>query len=264
MTTEQSPSVAALAAALAKAQASIENAKRTSDNPFFKSKYADLADVRAACQSQLSANQLSVIQTCEVADGGVIVATTLVHASGEWIRGRLKVRPVKDDAQSVGSAITYARRYSLAAIVGVATEDDDGEAAHGRDAQDAPARHQEPPKPAPKATPKPSEAYPRRPMQDATGVTVETVKEKGGTTQKGKPYKLFFIKFSDGVECSTFDDKAGQFAVTAAQLGTPVAYAKKASAKYPDKWELVSIEDAPSAPADDVPPTPAEDSGIPF
>jgi hypothetical protein len=80
----------------------------------------------------LSKNGLSVIQTTAQAETGVLVETTLAHSSGEWVAGVLHVKPVKDDPQGLGSAITYARRYALSAMVGVAPEDDDGNAASGK------------------------------------------------------------------------------------------------------------------------------------
>jgi len=123
-----------LSTALAKAQGSLNNAKKDTANPFFKSKYADLASVWEACRAQLSANGLSVIQTSEYIPelpDHVVIDTQLSHSSGQWIRGRLVVKPVKADPQSVGSCMTYARRYSLAAMIGIAPEDDDGNAASG-------------------------------------------------------------------------------------------------------------------------------------
>lgn len=115
-----------LAAALAKAQGQIEGAKKDSANPFFKSTYADLASVWDACRSQLSSNGLSVTQCPEESDSGISVETMLMHSSGQWISSRYSMPVSKVDAQAVGSAITYARRYALAAIVGIAPEDDDG------------------------------------------------------------------------------------------------------------------------------------------
>jgi len=126
----RSETTGALAAALAKAQRAMEGAQKTSENPFFKSRYADLASVWDACREPLTANGLAVVQTTN-ADGdgtAVIVETTLLHESGEWIMGAMALTPMKPDPQSVGSAITYGRRYGLAAMVGVCPEDDDGEA----------------------------------------------------------------------------------------------------------------------------------------
>jgi hypothetical protein len=125
----QSQEIGDLAKALSKAQATINKAKKSSDNPFFKSKYADLSEVWDACREQLTANDLAVIQATDECDDGVIVVTRLVHSSGQWIEGRLKMKPVKNDPQGIGSCISYARRYALAAMVGVCTEDDDAQAA---------------------------------------------------------------------------------------------------------------------------------------
>jgi hypothetical protein len=130
-----SPEIGKLAEALAKAQGAIEGARRDSSNPFFKSKYADLASVWDACRKALSENSLSVIQTTDSAvdiPDSVIVDTRLCHSSGEWIQGRLVMKPVKADPQGIGSCLTYARRYALSAMVGIAPEDDDGNAATGK------------------------------------------------------------------------------------------------------------------------------------
>jgi hypothetical protein len=130
----QSESIGALAAALSKAQADITGALKDSSNPFFKSKYADLASCWDACRKQLAANNLAVIQTVYVHwdSGQTMLATTLAHSSGEWIRSELPVLTKDMSPQAQGSSITYARRYALAAIVGLAQIDDDAEAAQGR------------------------------------------------------------------------------------------------------------------------------------
>ena len=127
----KSESIAGLAAALAKAQGAMKGAIKDSANPFFKSKYADLASVVEAIRAAFSANGLSYIQTVEPSEKDEVrVETTLLHASGEWIScGVLSLPVSKVDAQGYGSALTYARRYSLSAAVGVAPEDDDGNAA---------------------------------------------------------------------------------------------------------------------------------------
>ena len=126
----KSESIASLASALAKAQGQIKGAKKDTANPFFKSKYADLASVVEAIQPHLSTNELSYIQlTIPSEKDEVQVETVLAHSSGEWISGIIAVPVSKSDAQGYGSALTYARRYGLSAIVGVAPEDDDGNAA---------------------------------------------------------------------------------------------------------------------------------------
>lgn len=128
----QSNSIAALAAALAKAQAEIAGAVKDSANPFFKSKYADLESVWSACRKPLTSNGLSVIQTTLPMKQGLMLVTTLAHSSGEWIRGYMPILAKDNTAQSQGSGISYARRYALAALVGVYQTDDDAEAAQGR------------------------------------------------------------------------------------------------------------------------------------
>jgi len=127
----KSDSIAALAAALAQAQGQMKGAVKDSANPFFKSRYADLASVVEAIRVAFSANGLSYIQTVEPSDKDEVrVETTLLHSSGEWISCGILSLPVsKSDAQGYGSALTYARRYSLSAAAGVAPEDDDGNAA---------------------------------------------------------------------------------------------------------------------------------------
>lgn len=128
----QSNAIGALAAALSKVQGAMVGAVKDSSNPFFKSKYADLSSVWDACRVQLAANNLCVIQTtAEAADGAVLI-TTLAHSSGEWIRSVLFIKVKDSSPQAQGSGMTYARRYALAAIVGVSQIDDDAEAAQGR------------------------------------------------------------------------------------------------------------------------------------
>jgi hypothetical protein len=125
-----SPTIAALAASMAKAQAAIEGATKDKTNPHFKSKYADLASVVDAIKQPLANNNLAYTQVMHDAEFASKVETIILHASGEWLScGVLSVPVVKNDAQGYGSALTYARRYSLSAAFGVAPEDDDGNAA---------------------------------------------------------------------------------------------------------------------------------------
>jgi hypothetical protein len=123
-----SDSVAALAAALAKAQGAMSHASKDANNPHFKSRYADLAAVWSAIREPLSANGLSVVQTVAQSDGTVGVRSILMHSSGEFISSDLQMPVAQKTPQGYGSALTYARRYSLAALVGIAQDDDDGEA----------------------------------------------------------------------------------------------------------------------------------------
>lgn len=145
----QSATIGAIAGALAKAQGAMRHAAKDSLNPHFKNKYADLAGVIDASRHALAANDIGVIQRNLPADRGVCVQTVLVHKSGEWISDAgLYVPASKTDAQGYGSALTYARRYGLSALVGVAQDDDDGNDA-AKSAPAAPAA-----KSAPARTPK--------------------------------------------------------------------------------------------------------------
>lgn len=127
---EMSDSIKDLAAALCKAQAKIEGAVKASDNPLLGTKYADLAAVWAACRDALTKNGLSVVQFPGELNGNFMSMTTmLIHSSGQWIRQPLSIPLSKVDAQGFGSATTYARRYALAAVVGVCPEEEDGIAA---------------------------------------------------------------------------------------------------------------------------------------
>jgi hypothetical protein len=137
-----------LAAALAKAQGQIQGAVKDSTNPAFKSRYADLASVWDACRVALSLNGLAVVQGPALVGQGVSVTTRLLHSSGQWAESTLILPMDKATAQGAGSAITYARRYALAAMVGVAPDDDDD-----GNAASQPAQQQRPaPKPEPTGT----------------------------------------------------------------------------------------------------------------
>lgn len=138
-TLTSSPTIGALAAALAKAQGAMRAAAKDAENPHFRSKYADLASVLDACREPLAANGLAVIQLPEDAGPGrVAIRTVLAHASGEYVATVVSAPLGQQTAQAIGSALTYLRRYSLSAVVGVAPDDDDGEAAMGRAAATAP------------------------------------------------------------------------------------------------------------------------------
>jgi hypothetical protein len=129
-----SEQIAELATALAKAQAAVSPAVKDKTNPAFRSRYADLSSVWEACREALTSNGLSVVQMpINHAEGYAALRTMLLHTSGQWLATTVSARLIKDDAQGLGSALTYLRRYSLAAMVGVvADEDDDGNAAASR------------------------------------------------------------------------------------------------------------------------------------
>ena len=166
----QSEQIDSLAKALAAAQAQIQVAKRNQENPFFHNKYADLASVWAACREPLTKNGLSVVQTVELQDGASVLVTTLLHESGQFIKSVQILNPVKNDPQGMGSAISYARRYGLAAIAGVAVdgEDDDAEAAVDRKNE----------RPAPKPPQKKQETAPQVENKEPTAEPTSTIADK--------------------------------------------------------------------------------------
>ena len=125
----RSDSIKEIGTALAKAQGVLTGAVKDSINPHFRNKYADLASCWDACRKALTSNGIAVVQMPERDDRGYYVETLLTHSSGEWIASKCYISLTKDDAQGLGSAITYARRYGLSAMVGICPEDDDGEGA---------------------------------------------------------------------------------------------------------------------------------------
>lgn len=126
---DMSDSIAALADALAKAQGEIDDATKAGINPHFKSKYADLAAVRAVIRGPLAKNGLAVIQLPRAQNGVVEVDTMLTHKSGEFIKETLRMPVAQMNAHGIGSAITYARRYGLMSMLCLAADDDDGNGA---------------------------------------------------------------------------------------------------------------------------------------
>jgi len=128
-----SESIKELATALAIVQGQLTFAKKDSKNPFFKSNYADLESVWDACRELLSTNGLAIMQfPGEYLDGNMALNTIITHKSGEWMSQEMTVPVSKPDAQGAGSALTYMRRYALAAVVGVVQADDDGNSASNK------------------------------------------------------------------------------------------------------------------------------------
>lgn len=151
-----SEKIGALGEALAKAQAEVEGASKDRVNPHFKSAYATLASVMEACRQALSKNGIAVVQAPSARGSDVTVSTILMHASGEWIEASLTASARDASPQSVGSAVTYLRRYGLMSMVGIAPEDDDGNEAQVhheyRQVQERPTP-QEKPRPRQEETP---------------------------------------------------------------------------------------------------------------
>lgn len=135
-----------LAAALTKAQSEMEHASKDKTNPHYKSKYADLASCLDACREPLFKNGLSIAQAPQKHDGSWVLVTRLMHTSGQFIESECPIMNAKGDAQGFGSGLTYARRYALSAIIGLAQDDDDGNEAVKR--PELKPKPIEPPKPA--------------------------------------------------------------------------------------------------------------------
>jgi hypothetical protein len=184
-----------LATALAKAQAKIRGAVKDSANPFFKSSYADLQSVWDAIREPLAANGLAVVQTTDTNEAGQLqLVTTLMHSSGQWIQGRFPILPLKQEPQAIGSATSYARRYALAALVGVYQTDDDAEQAQARGptvSNRAPtaSSNNTGPKPAPKVAVMEPKAD-----QQVISETIDKVLATHGTGGLGAPFDLIISK----------------------------------------------------------------------
>ena len=249
---KHSESIAALAGALAKAQLQIEPASKNATNPHFRSHYADLASIWDACRGPLNTNGLSIVQfPCDGEVGRIGLCTMIVHSSGEWMSETITVKALKEDPQFLGGVLTYLRRYSLAAVVGVtATEDDDGNAAstpaNARVSAPASRPYIPPPvsPPAVNAPPvaqkasvpavnAPSVAHKpmSQPVQTATSTTsavqaiVEFYKVDQGTGKNGKPYTKHRIGWtgSDGKMTygTTFSASDGDCACESMNLNCP-------------------------------------------
>jgi hypothetical protein len=121
-----------LFSALCRAQAAIHHASKDSKNPHFKSSYASLESAIDSCKPHLNSNNICLIQVPGAEGRLVWVDTMLVHTSGQFIQGRLTIEAKGSDAHSVGGTITYARRYSILAFMGMGAEDDDGNLASGK------------------------------------------------------------------------------------------------------------------------------------
>lgn len=254
-----------IAEALSAAQAEIEGASKDADNPFFKSKYADLASVWDACRAPLTKQGLAVVQSPEVATSGapeiytwtsrsgeerhgvraiteVSVITKLTHKSGQWIEGRVSVLIPDASPQPVGSAITYLRRYALQSLVGVAPEDDDAEGATASKGNGAVMRVD---------GPKPDKKGPLR--------IVSVVKKE----TRRKNFFRWEVQLSDGRKPSFVNnDQMAALCESLAQGGTEVDVVIERGEYGPDLIEVVPVKQqdviAP-APA----PTP-EPAGMPL
>jgi ERF superfamily len=261
---QTSEQIAELAAALATAQAAMRGALKDSENPFFRSKYADLASVWEACREPLTANHLAIVQfptatfegkpeayewttrTGEVRYGVrvptvVSVLTRLMHSSGQWLEDTTSTMLANADPQSIGSAVTYLRRYALAAVAGVAPEDDDAEAAQTA------TRAQATPK---AAAPTSNDPLPPGPV----GITKVTTQ-----ATKNPAVQRHTVHFTDGRLANTINEFVASLAVESQKHGVPV-YAKLRESRY--GLEIISLTRADREEPEPLPPLTSED--IPF
>ena len=183
---EKSESIKELATALNKFQAECSGAKKDADNPFFGSKYANLEAVINCAKSALDNNGLAVSQFPIMDQGYCGVETILMHSSGEWISNTLLLACKKQDPQAMGSAITYARRYAYQSVLGIPSEDDDGEKSMSRN--QAPVKQQ---------APAPVQYQRISPAQATELMTIAQSKSKAGVDSVMKGAKISDIALKD-------------------------------------------------------------------
>lgn len=211
-----SPEIGELAKALAAARGSFRPVKRRLENTYYRSKYADLAEIIECTEAALAANGLSVIQSPRLAEQEVGVTTMLVHSSGQWLRDELRLPAAKADRfdpQTVGSAITYARRYALQAMLNIAADsDDDGNEASGVGSQSAAPRAREKGDIAVlKPSAEPNRGHGREGLT-GSGLRATLTDAQARKTAKGAPYAL--LKFgARTVFC--FDEKLASLLLNA-------------------------------------------------
>ena len=239
-----SDSIDQIAKALSAAQGMIQGASKNSENPHYGHNYADLASVWDACRDALSKNNLAVFQTTRRTTQGIVLVTRLVHSSGQWVQGELPINPVKNDPQGIGSCLTYMRRYSLAAMVGVAPEDDDGNAASGKPVTDRDREKYEARKAAQQKTieERPASDSGERAAEDLSGEWVATFVPSAISVRKvqGGKKEWFSIKDPDGTIYDTDKKELAQVAKDAKEKSTAinVVYTKK---KYKDKIDRLVV-----------------------
>jgi hypothetical protein len=242
--TEEHKSIicSAYASALVAAVGELSNVAKTAANPYFKSKYAPLDAIIDATRPILSTHGLAVIQQPLFMEGTAGVETTIIHKSGYSTSSTLLL-PLKDQSpQGVGSAITYARRYSLAAVLGIAAEDDDdGNVSTG-------LHKKEESRPAvAKILDKKDEAPRKAGNATATWRGVLPVAAKIAAQSKegsSKKWTLYSVEFNDNgktIEAMTFDEKLYTAATDFGSDGTLVDAGVSPGKKDPSRWELVSL-----------------------
>lgn len=232
-----------LVTALARVQVAIVNPKKDTLNPFFNSKYADLASVWDSVRPHLAANNLVFVQLPSAEGNKVTVTGRLIHASGETLESSISALAKDASPQSIGSAITYLRRYQLSAMMGIAAEDDDGNAATHSDAPNQKTAKQERPTFAngvpfeqhlaeqeAKAKPAPAGQVDHGSFEDKIRSAVIA---QQGKTGSGKAWTLYKIETYGHGELSTFDREVFDAARTAITL---------------DHYVMVDSEPTPKGP----------------
>lgn len=238
--TNQPEYSASLATALVAAIGELQNVAKTASNPYFKSKYAPLDAIVDATRPVLAKHGLAIQQMPIFQDGMAGVTTTIIHKSGFSTSSTLLL-PLKDiSPQGVGGAISYARRYALAAVCGLATEED-------LDGNEHASKTIEAPRPAiAKVMDKSTSVRPAgAPIATWRGV-LPTNTKVAAQSKEGSPKKwtLYCVEFSDGgkiIEAMTFDEKLFTAATRFGTDGVIVDAGVAAGKKDPSKWELVSI-----------------------
>lgn len=189
-----------ISAALSLAQGEFPTIAKTRDNPFFKSKYADLSDILIACTLSLSKNGLALAQPLSMDNGRVVITTRLVHKSGQWFEESLSMKPEKDTPQSIGSTATYGRRYGAEGMLGVsATQDDDGNHATGNVEQKAKTESG-----PPVFINKPEQAVKLEALFNELGIKDELTQMNLTKELMGKPLQMirpYIIKRKEEIKC---------------------------------------------------------------
>jgi hypothetical protein len=241
MKTENAPIEVQYASALVAAIGELSNVAKTAANPYFKSKYAPLDAIIDATRPILLKHGLAISQTPLFMEGTAGVETTIIHKSGHSTTTTLLL-PIKDQSpQGVGGAITYARRYALAAVLGIASEDDDdGNVSSGLHKKEE----------ARPAVAKVMDKNPSvRPAGAVTGMwrgVLPTNTKVAAKSKEGSPkvWTLYAVEFNDNgkvIEAMTFDEKLFDAATEFGKHGTIVDVGIAPSKKDPSKFELVTI-----------------------
>jgi hypothetical protein len=221
-TVPQSENIDALTGALAKAQAVMKAAPLNKTNPHFKNRYADLASVIDAIRKPLADNGIAVTQTTELRDGAFCLVTRLAHSSGQWLAGEYLL-PANVSPQQLGSALTYARRYSLSAIACIAADEDDDAEGARKEGQVA----QMPKRENPHVT-RAEDISDAKPRYDERGNRVDYIPVDMHRVPK--------LKVADARPVADTINKAMLSAATAQELVAWADDIAETAAALPDKW----------------------------